>query len=287
MSKLHWAVEVLLVSIVAILPSVVGSLIAFARPDSNRRRLEAIGPLQISVFRFMQSLSGIAAVTLVALHQPEGLASVGLRIGRGDLVADAALTSLLIVVSISAAALIMASLLRKRRPAKDEALSDAPLEITSQKSLLDRLLFATVMPLSAIAEEMTYRGYLVLLCVGRTGSLAPWVLLSVGLTVTVHLYQGLQARRFIFHATFAGLMIWLTLYTGGIEGPILIHALLNTVTFGRAWRQVDRAEVGRGAEASAVELPRSGLERWGYISFIGLNVLLLTGLCCSLVLAFH
>jgi membrane protease YdiL (CAAX protease family) len=275
---MSWTVELALVASVAVLPSVAGSLFSLLRPEATRRRQEVTDPFQISLLRFVQSIGGIAVVSLVALGQPEGLASVGLRLGHASLIADALLTSLLIVVSIAAGILIITLLFRSRLKRGEANPHGRLLEFEFHKNRWDRTLYATVMPFSAIAEEMTYRGYLVLLFADRTGNLASWILLSIGLTITIHLYQGTRAPLILFHTVYAGLMIWLTLYTGGIEAPILIHATWNTVNFIRSWRAADREK--------PEDKPRSppALARLGYVLFIALNLFLLTSACCSLVL---
>jgi membrane protease YdiL (CAAX protease family) len=278
---LNWTVEFLLVAAVAILPSAAGSLFAALRPDAALRRLEATDPFQISLLRFLHSIAGIAIVLLVALGQPNDLDSIGLRLGRPAALADALLTSLLIVVSILAGVLIVTLLLRSRIKRKETTPSGRLLEFAYQKTRLDRILYATVMPFSAIAEEMTYRGYLVLLFATRTGHLVPWIVLSIGLSITIHLYQGTQLRLILFHSVYAGLMIWLTLYTGGIEGPILIHVTWNTVNFIRAWQTADRAKTEEKTDSAR------GIMRVGYLLFMTLNLLLLASACCMSVLTFR
>jgi membrane protease YdiL (CAAX protease family) len=279
-------VELVLVATVGILPSVVGSLLTLFEPEVTRRRLEAIGAFQISVNRFLQSATAITVAALVALYQPDGLASIGLHLGRGDTIGDAIFDSLLILGIVSGAGLVVAILIRLVGRPKEgpEVEPELPLEFSYLKTAWDRVLYASVMPFSAIGEEMIYRGYLVWLFVVRTGDYLPWIVLSIGLTIIIHLYQGLRIRLILFHSAFAGLMIWLTLYMGGIEGPIAIHILLNTVIFIRSWRAADKSKTEAGAEArSAADAPR-GIRRVGYIAFIGLNLLILTSLCCSLLL---
>jgi membrane protease YdiL (CAAX protease family) len=278
---LSWTVELILVAAVAILPSAAGSLFSVLHPEAARRRLEATDPFQISLMRFVQSIGGIAAVLLVALGQPEGLASIGIRLGQPVVLTDALLTSLLIVVSILVAVLVVRLLLGPRLKRDETSPHGRLLEFAFHKTRWDRMLYATVMPFSAVAEEMTYRGYLVLLFADRTGNLVPWILLSIGLTITIHLYQGIRVPLILFHTVYAALMIWLTLYSGGIEGPILIHATWNTVNFIRTWQAADR-EVAQDRPGS----PR-GIPRVGYILFVALNLLLLTSAGCLLVLVFH
>jgi hypothetical protein len=96
------------------------------------------------------------------------------------------------------------------------------------------------------------------------------------LSIVLHLYQGLQWATVLRHAAFAGLFIWLSLMTGGIEGPTILHAYLNLAIAVRAW--------GRGKPNGAITAAevRSPLARLGTLALIAVNVMVLLGGSCSL-----
>jgi len=224
---LNRTLDLLLVAAVAILPSFVGSLAKLIQPAETRRRLEAVG--------------GSRSPFPASLNHPEGLPSVGLRLGHGDIVGDAIFDSFIIAGSIVAALLIVTLLRRSRSRRMQDLPPERFLEFAYHKTRWDRLLYATVLPFSAVAEETVYRGYLVLLFSESAGVLSPWIALSIGLSIMIHLYQGVRAATLLFHIAVASLMIELTLYTGGIEGPIAVHAWWNLgrliLVERRSWRR--------------------------------------------------
>ena len=96
--------------------------------------------------------------------------------------------------------------------------------------------------LAVLGEELIYRGYFVLLLGAVTGTFVPWVLLSITLSILVHLYQGLTLKVALGHAILAAIFITAILITKSLFAAIIPHLVYDTIWLIRALRSTPKEE---------------------------------------------
>lgn len=204
---------------------------------SGRRRMGQ-EPFEDLVSILFTSLGQTALVLVVAGLDPRGLSSIGIRLNLGvenwtSIVWTLfALEGILIVWTIG---LRMAFKCLKR-PLDEVASSPAQSDI--YKTGLERLAYMLALLWSVAAEDLVFRGYLVLYLGLRTGAYWPWVLVSISLSVLAHLYQGRSVQLIAGHALIAATMIGLVLWSGNLIALIGAHYLLDGMLIFRRWHQV-------------------------------------------------
>lgn len=126
-----------------------------------------------------------------------------------------------------------------------------------------------MLPFVVMAEEIVYRGYLVLLLGTRTGMYVPWMILSVILSIVIHLYQGIKLVNIVSHLAFASLFIGLTVATQNLAAAIGPHLVYNFIYTVRIWGQERRKE------DQQLVRPFNQKKKLAYSTFIAINVLML------------
>jgi membrane protease YdiL (CAAX protease family) len=76
--------------------------------------------------------------------------------------------------------------------------------------------------LGVIAEDLVFRGYLVLGLGARTGSYFPWMVLSIILSIAAHLYQGVSWKLMLGQGLFALIFTGVSLITNN-DTAIIPH----------------------------------------------------------------
>lgn len=260
---------------VSVIPQLASGFVAASRPDSIRSST----PLEILIRYWTGSVSAIVVVLLVAVGQPNGTASVGIVTPSTPLAAsnaNAILVGIISVVLMILATYVAHGLSRLL----GRSVPDEPFNVSNPwvvmllryQEFWGRFAHVTVVPLTVIAEEMVYRGYLVLFLGSQTRAFIPWIILSIALSVLVHLYQGRNAKSLALHALYAALFIALVLLTNNILTPIVAHVYFNMISASQTWRRAEELGVQPG---SAVPGDRMKLI---YAGIVSLNILSLYGL---------
>ena len=91
--------------------------------------------------------------------------------------------------------------------------------------------------LGGIAEDLVFRGYLVLGLGAQTGSYYPWIVLSIFLSVASHLYQGVNRRIMLGQMIFAAIFITISLITRSVITAIIPHLVYDTIWLLRGWEK--------------------------------------------------
>lgn len=257
---------------VGILPHIIGAFF-YSKRSAIQKPCPTTENLQGNLFRYWTgSISGILVVLLVALNQSNGLASVGI-VTNGDainaknpvFIGIFAMTFYLVFLTRLPA---LINYIRNTTPENRNSLSNpVAIELFQYQSILERLAYLTVLPFMVISEELIYRGYLVFMLGGKTQTYLPWIILSIALSIVIHLYQSKKASSLFFQATAALLFISLTIWTGNIFTPITAHLFYSTIWTLGVWKRKNNATVQPTAHSQRKSL--------AYIVFITINLLLL------------
>jgi membrane protease YdiL (CAAX protease family) len=220
--------------------------------------------------RWQGGMAGVIIVLLVALNQPDGLRSVGLQNTNNGIaiwIGFLATSALVIVV-----ALVIKLIQRIRKVTVSPSVDTSQphiIELISYRDRWERFAYLAVVALGVVSEDLIYRGYFVLLLGNKTGTFIPWAILSVGLSVIIHLYQGRDARTILFHVVAASFLVSLAIITQNILAPIVAHLYYNLVATTKTWKLAKE----QGVSLPAVE--QSGAKKVAYFLFIGANILFL------------
>jgi membrane protease YdiL (CAAX protease family) len=231
--------EFFTVFILAILPQ---ALISFY-PDEMR---EALGKLPGN-WRFISTLPSRIGVILlmvfIASSRWDEFYSIGLNPHQ------AASSMTLICAGLLTGYLLLIFLVSNWRSKKvKNQITDvqqrtlAGLRYSPAAGFWQRLFYFVDLWLAVIGEELVYRGYLVLLLSRDTGSLLPWMILSLTLSMVVHLYQGRTWRLALSQLVFASLFMFAAVITRSLVAAIIPHLIYNTVWLIRALRNMSRQE---------------------------------------------
>lgn len=216
------------------------------------------------------SISGILVVLLVAMNSSNGLASVGIiRNASNDKNPFfIGIISISFLIFFLAGIQSLANYFRKVTPENKIDLSNpAVTGLFKYENKLERFAYLTVLPFVVISEDLIYRGYLVLMLGSKTQSYLPWIILSVVLSVIIHLYQGRNITNVLYQATFALLFIGLTIWTGNILTPIVAHLYYDTLLTLGVWKKEKNRTTQQTIHSKGKSL--------AYTLFIVANLLLL------------
>lgn len=243
--------EVLLVFSVAVVSNVLGSTIILKYPKYSTENQPI--PLRLTG-QFLQGLTMVSLVFYIASNQPQGLPAVGLpSIWKPDL-ADMVhyiesksynwLFLLLGGMVVYAGFLLLQALGykllgKKKEPADNPAIRS----LADYRTPWQRLTFLFVLFLGILGEELVYRGYLVLYLGEKTGAVAVWAVVSILLSVIIHLYQGYS--RVIHQFLFATLAVLMTIWSGNLMMALGMHLYLNTIVTLRVWSGKTKAAPAR------------------------------------------
>jgi len=224
--------EFFVVFTVAILPHLLGGIFILTNKDYLKHFL----PWQRMVASAVQDVSKILLLAYIAADQTNGLAAIGLSIGLDEI------PMTIIIAAFAAGYLsllfVIHHLRSKKEQARREELRKSIFEaggFSTFKTLGERCAYLVSLWLGVIAEDLVFRGYLVLGLGARTGTLAPCIILSVLLSVAVHLYQGLSWRVMFTQAVFACLFIAAAVTAGNILAAILPHLVYDTIWVLQGW----------------------------------------------------
>ena len=222
-----------------VLSHVNGMVKSIKDPDSIKKN----SAYETALKEWIPAVTGIAVVALVALMQPGGLNSIGinLEVKAGNFAAAVEgfcwFTAILILVYF----IYRFGSGRKKPNEFEVRTSDRPeiIETAKFRSGIERLVYISILPVCVIAEEFVYRGYLVLLLGGRSGTYLPWALFSIALSVIVHLYQGRDLRNILIHLLLATSLVGITVVTKNLFASIVGHLFNNLAFTFNIWRLAD------------------------------------------------
>jgi membrane protease YdiL (CAAX protease family) len=234
------AIEFLVIFAIAILPEITGSIFILqdrellVRGSSNKQKI---------VSRWIRHISIIILVIYIAANQPSGLSSIGLSFEPSEI------PGILIVGGLTTAYLLLIFLFSKLRSKPEQDKTDKLAKSIFEAGAfhvysgsLEKVTFLISMWLGVVAEELVYRGYIVLALGFQTGTFIPWVILSILLSVCIHLYQGAERRIMLSHVFFAIIFITVTLITKNIITAMIPHLIYDTVWLLRGWAKTRKAQ---------------------------------------------
>ncbi len=261
--------EFLAVFTVGVLNSIFGALFSLANPDFWKGQTA----LQHLWGRWGAWVSEMAVVLFVVSNQPAGLASVGIRTGAGGANVAAMVAGWLAYLGLSVAYLVIWKYVLRRGTADSTAKLDTSKphigQVLLYRNRWQRSAHLLELTLAVITEDLVFRGYLVLLLGQRTGTYIPWAILSVWLSIVIHLYQGRDRGTVVFQAVAATFFVVLTVLTQNLLAAIAVHLYYDVTSTLRLWQRATK-------EGGPPAAPRATLEQaLSYASFIGLNLALL------------
>ncbi|HEY2980029.1 MAG TPA: CPBP family intramembrane glutamic endopeptidase [Anaerolineales bacterium] len=234
--------EVMVVFTVAILPQIAATIFISRDPAY----LESLSPGKRSISSLIGFVAYIVLIVYVAANRPGGLSSVGLTF-----TARPAPISILVAATLTAYLLLIflvGRLRSKEVQQRRETLRRSVFEaggFSKFKSLPERCAYLIGLWTGVIAEDLVYRGYLVLGLASSTGILWPWIILSMTLSVVIHLYQGRDPRLMLGQAVFALLFIGAVVVTGSVIAAIIPHLAYDTIWFLRGWAIDDKVSMAQ------------------------------------------
>jgi membrane protease YdiL (CAAX protease family) len=265
-------IEFSAIFVVGILNHIIGSLFYSNRLASQKSFTTTENSLENLLRSWVGSVSGILVVLVVALNQSNGLASVGI-ITNSDSINDknpvfiGILAISFYIVFITRLPRLVKYIRNITPENKNGSSNPAVIRLFQYQSILEKLSYLSVLPFSVISEELIYRGYLVLMLGGKTHTYLPWIILSVILSIIIHLYQGRKASSLLFQATGALLFIALTIWTGNIFTSIIAHFGYNTIWAVEVWKKRNDPTIQPPIQSKGKSI--------AYIVFIVTNLLLL------------
>ncbi|MCL4530123.1 MAG: CPBP family glutamic-type intramembrane protease, partial [Chloroflexi bacterium] len=193
--------------------------------------------------RWLSAMSTIVVVLLVANNQPNGVAFVGLYpSGKNNNI-----SALLSGIAITYVALLVYALIYRlisRTKGKKETAPDLDMsnpliaEDIKYHDWRERLAYLTVLPLMIISEDLVFRGCLVWFLGNKTGTFLPWVIISIALSIIMHLYQGRNLRTVITHFIYASVFVGLLIIFRNLLAAISAHLFLDTLFTAQIWLRI-------------------------------------------------
>lgn len=217
---------------VAILPQIVYSFFIKEIQDvlgklSNRWKLTS---------SLISRFGSILLALYIAAMQPAGLLSIGLNLNPSEL------PKVIIIGGLATGYLSLIFIFSKLRSKKSREERESlqrqifvSLGYSTYKTNSDRIFSLINLWASVIAEELIYRGYLILLLRSHTGTYIPWILLSITFSVFMHLYQGFNWKIVVAHIFLASVFIVVILITNNIITALLPHLVYDTIWMSKRW----------------------------------------------------
>jgi len=228
--------ELITVICVGVLPGIVTSLVIAKNPT----RESFFGKYSFLLMQTTQAFAIISLLLYISSQSAFGLQSIGLSfngLGFGEV----GILWVGIIAFYSYAYLKKAVQKEKRKGAKNITQPFANYE-----NIPERIVVWFSVLFSVFAEDLLYRGYLVLWLSEKTGNTLGWALLSIGLSILAHLYQGLS--QIGYHLILASTFVTMAIVAGNIYPVIAFHLFWNTIQIVRYWQKIDRDKGNRDKE---------------------------------------
>lgn len=259
---MDFLLELFLVMFIGVFPWFMGSyfLSFYKRP-----RLSGVEEI---IRDWIPAIATLLTVVYVALNQPDGISTIGLSRDKSQN-SQAGFVGFMYMTGALWLYIIGNKIYQKVKPRPEQPI-DVTLpqveRIILHKNIWERLTYLVVLAELVIAEDLVFRGYLVLLCGTITGSFFPWIILSICFSVFVHLYQGRKISYIIFHAVSAAFLIGLTILTRNIFSTIVAHLFYDILVTVGVWRRTDK-QLGKPEKGWEI----SWQDKVFYAAFIVLN----------------
>ena len=186
----------------------------------------------------------------VAAIQPGGLLSIGLNFKLSEL------PKVIIVGGLATGYLslifVFSKLHSKKTREERELLQRQTflsLGYSTYRTISDRFFSLVNLWLSVIAEELIYRGYVILLLGSRTGTYIPCIMLSIIFSVLVHLYQGFNWRIVLGHIFLASVFIVVIMVTKNLVTALVPHLVYDTIWLSRRWASAPNEDIDQSGSA--------------------------------------
>jgi hypothetical protein len=232
--------EFLVVFTVAILPQIVGSFLSI----KDREYFRKFTPEQRTVSNLGRWIGIIFLLFYIAMNHSNGLFSIGLGFGRNGI------PKIILVAGITTGYLLLIFVLGRLRSKKIQEQTEtvrrsifAAGAFSTYRGFWGRSAYLLTLWLGVIAEDLVFRGYLVLGLVAQTGDYFLWIVLSIALSIAAHLYQGTSARLMLGQGLFALIFIGVSLITNNVITAIIPHLVYDTVWLLRGWAKDSKDEV--------------------------------------------
>ena len=224
-----------------VVPNILGSIIRLKDPEYNPT---ANYPVFLRLFsEFIYFSATICLMCYIALNQSKGLAAIGLRSlteihFKSYLFLGVLFHSFFTLLYVAGHRII-----RGKKQIDGQALHRLA---SGYRTFWERLSFLVTLSIGVVAEELVYRGYLVLLLGEKTNAILICALISVTLSMIVHLYQGRSS--IIYHVLFAVVATAVTVWTNSIIMAIAMHIYQNVAATIKSWNQIDKQAAQQSVE---------------------------------------
>ena len=224
--------EFFVVFSIAILPQILGSIFSMKDPEHLRK----FSPVQRTASNLGRWSGIILLLIYIALDHPPGLWFIGLRFPSSGL------PLALLVSGFTTVYLSLVFVLPRFRSRQFQEQTEsvrrsifAAGAFDTYHGLWGKLSYLFTLWLGVVAEDLVFRGYLVLGLGALTGSYFPWIVLSIFFSVASHLYQGLDRRIMLGQVIFAAIFTTVSLITGSVITAIIPHLVYDTIWLLRGW----------------------------------------------------
>jgi membrane protease YdiL (CAAX protease family) len=230
-------IEFITVICVGILPGIVSSLV-IAKESMDQLLYGKYSQVTVQI---VQSMATVSLLVYIASQNSNGYQQLGLSytlMGWWEVLILWVGLSLLTVYGY-----LIRTIQKQPKP------NPVTLVMGQYDSLPTRCLYWLSMLVAVVAEDLLFRGYLVLWLGEKTGDLVTWAAISVALSIVSHLYQGVS--RIGFHLIMASMLVLLAVVAGNIYLVIGVHLFWNTLQMLRFWQAMDRQKENQLAEKAA------------------------------------
>ncbi len=224
--------EFFVVFTIAILPQILGSILSL----KDREYFRKFSPDQRTASNLVRWIGIMLLLYYIAMEHAAGLSSIGLSFTKSEI------PKISLVSAITTAYLSLVFVLSRFRSKqiqeKIESLRRSIFEaggFNSYRGFWGKFGYLLSLWFGVIAEDLVFRGYLVLGLGAQTGSYYPWIVLSVILSVAAHLYQGVNRQIMIGQGIFALIFIIISLITKNVITAIIPHLVYDTIWLLRGW----------------------------------------------------
>jgi membrane protease YdiL (CAAX protease family) len=223
---MKFILEFIAVFTVGVLPSLLGTFLHLQNAD-YAKKAEHFSNFERLLTVWSRDLASIAVVLLVAYQQPHGFASIGIHSGQwGDnigAVFTGFMAMALFVIFFALGQRIILHIVKQPAPPTIDTTNPSVEEDLRYQDIWERLANLAALPVSAIPEDLIYRGYLLLFLGDLTNTYIPWAVLSIILMVLLHLYQGRSTSMIVRQILLAIFFTGLTIATQNLLAPIAAH----------------------------------------------------------------
>ena len=232
---------------IAILPQILSS--AFSA--SNKEFLKRFTGKQRILVNLSSFCGMILLAVYVAMSHLEGWAYIGLGFDKNSL------PRIIIIAAAGTAYLFLIFVIAKFRSQKDRQKNEQRKNDVFEaggwanlKSFGERAAYLPTLWIGIVAEDMIFRGYLIFGLQTQTGLLLPWIILSMTLSILVHLYQGTGWRILLGQGFFAIIFISVSLLAQNIVAAIIPHLVYDTIWMLQGWANLSKKEAQQSEPVS-------------------------------------